>query len=218
MEDKLVRPAEPTEKVWGKENYPAPIGAGFIECDELKCTGCGICQMACSMRHFGVINKDLARIQVRKYLLPLPKAVQVVCTQCPIQERECEKACPLQPPAIYFDRESLHMVVDKQRCAGKKCLRCQKACPANAIRIYPSVSPKPFLCDLCDKENTGNRGPQCVNVCPNGALKYKGTITRFGEAYPAHDLIRKHADEKADLIAKSLYPLKKDSMANPGWK
>src|SRR3972149_5730831 len=88
--------SEPNVKGWGKEKYPYPEGAAYIECDELKCVGCGICQMACSMDHFGVINKGLARIQVRKYLLPLPKAVQVTCLQCPPQERECEKTCPLK--------------------------------------------------------------------------------------------------------------------------
>ena len=62
---------KPAEGGWGKENYPYPEGPAFIECEEMKCVGCGICQMACSMYHFGVINKDLARIQVRKYLLPL---------------------------------------------------------------------------------------------------------------------------------------------------
>jgi formate hydrogenlyase subunit 6/NADH:ubiquinone oxidoreductase subunit I len=76
------------EKGWGKENLPNPIGAAYVECEEMKCVGCGICQMACSMKHFGVINKELARIQVRKYLLPLPKAVQVTCVQCRQEERE----------------------------------------------------------------------------------------------------------------------------------
>ena len=65
--------SEAKVKGWGKENYPYPTGAAFIECDEMKCVGCGICQMACSMKHFGVINKELARIQVRKYLLPYLK-------------------------------------------------------------------------------------------------------------------------------------------------
>ena len=79
---------ESEDKGWGMENYPNPIGTAFIECEEMKCVGCGICQMACSMKHFGVINKELARIQVRKYLLPLPKAVQVTCVQCFDEERE----------------------------------------------------------------------------------------------------------------------------------
>jgi Fe-S-cluster-containing hydrogenase component 2 len=171
--------------------------------------------MACSMHHFGVINKDLARIQVRKYLLPLPKAVQMTCVQCPPQERQCQDACPIDPPAIYFDRDSLHMVVDDERCLGQKCLLCKKACSADAVRIYPSVSPKPFVCDLCDTENKGDRDPQCVNVCPYGALYYKSSAARFG--YSIHDIMRKHADEKAELIARRMYPLKRESMGNPGW-
>ena len=117
-------------KGWGLRNYPYPNGMAYIECDEMKCTGCGICQMACSMKHFGVINKELARIQVRKYLLPLPKAVQVTCVQCPDQERECEKACPVKPSAITFDKKTLHMVVDQERCLGHKCGNCHEACSA----------------------------------------------------------------------------------------
>ena len=207
---------EPKAEGWGKENYPYPRGVAFIECDEMKCVGCGICQMACSMKHFGVINKELARIQIRKYLLPLPKAVQVTCVTCPDEERECEKACPVTPPAIYFDRDLLHMVIAEERCLGLSCLLCRDACSAKAIRVYPSVSSTPFVCDLCDTESNGNRDPQCVNVCPYGALYYKSTAVRFG--YSVQDITRKHADEKAELIAKRLYPLTKESMGYPGWR
>ena len=111
-------PVKPKAEGWGKENYPYPTGSAFIECDEMKCVGCGICQMACSMKHFGVINKELARIKVRKYLLPLPKAVQVTCQQCADGERECEKACPVTPSVIYFDKDSLHMVIDEDKMPG----------------------------------------------------------------------------------------------------
>ncbi len=203
---------EPKAEGWGKENYPYPTGAAFIECDEMKCIGCGICQMACSMQHFGVINKDLARIQVRKYLLPISKGIQVTCSQCQEEERECEKACPLDPPAVYFDNDLLHMVIDQERCLGESCLLCREACPAKAIRNHPTLSPKPFVCDLCDTENNGNRDPQCVNVCPTGALYYKDLQDR---GTPIRDIMRKHADEKAVLIAKRLYPLSKDSMWQP---
>ncbi|MDP2645960.1 MAG: 4Fe-4S dicluster domain-containing protein [Desulfobacterales bacterium] len=208
---------EAKERGWGKENYPYPKGPAFIECDEMKCVGCGICQMACSMMHFGVINKELSRIQVRKYLLPLPKAVQVTCVQCREGERECEKACPVQPSAIYFDKTTLHMVVNKDTCLGKECMACRKACDAEAVRIYPAVSPTPFVCDLCDVKNKGVRNPQCINVCPYSALYFVSSQDgRFG--YSIQHIFRKHADEKADLISKRLYPLKKDSMGNPGWR
>lgn len=209
--------AEPKAAGWGHEDYPYPKGAAFIECNELKCTGCGICQMACSIKHFGVISKDLSRIQVRKYLLPLPKAVQVTCLQCADKERECEKACPIKPPAIYFDRNTLHMVVDKERCLGHGCRLCRRACGIGVIRVYPSVTRVPFVCDLCDIENNGNRNPECINVCPYNALYFsKSAELRFG--YAVQDLFRKHPDEKAELIAKRLYPLTKESMGYPGWR
>lgn len=209
--------SKPKERGWGKEKYPYPKGPAFIECDEMKCVGCGICQMACSMMHFGVINKELSRIQVRKYLLPLPKAVQVTCVQCQEQERECQKVCPVKPPAIYFDKDSLHMVVDADRCLGEECLQCRKACSAEAVRYYPDVSPTPFVCDLCDIRNKGVRNPQCINVCPYGALYFlPGQDHRH--AYSIQHITRKHADEKAELIAKRLYPLNKESMGYPGWR
>jgi carbon-monoxide dehydrogenase iron sulfur subunit len=204
-------------KGWGKENFLFPEGPAFIECDEMKCVGCGICQMACSMKHHGIINKDLARIQIRKYLLPLPKAIQVTCVQCQESERECQKACPVSPAVIHFDANSLHMVIDKDRCLGNDCLLCREACSAKAIRAYPAVSLTPFVCDLCDTDNSGKREPQCVNVCPYGALSYLSSQEhRFD--YNIQDIRRIHADEKAELVAKRLYPLRKNSMGYPGWR
>ncbi len=214
-ERRKVNTAELKAEGWGKENYPYPRGSAFIECDEMKCVGCGICQMACSMHHFGVINKDLARIQVRKYLLPISKGIQVTCSQCQEEERECQKACPLNPPAIYYGKDLLHMVIDQERCLGQDCLLCREACSAKAIRNHPLLSPKPFVCDLCDTENNGNRDPQCVNVCPTEALLFKDL---GGRANPIRDVMRKHGDEKAEMIAKRLYPLTKDSMWQPGWR
>ncbi len=130
--------------MWGKENYPYPRGVAFIECDEMKCIGCGICQMACSMHHFGVINKDLARIKVSKHLLPISKGIQVVCSQCQKEERECEKACPVDPPAVYYDGNLLHMRLDQERCLGDRCLLCREACSAKAIRNHPTAFAKAF--------------------------------------------------------------------------
>lgn len=217
--DKMKKgPIEETEKTgWGTGNYPYPKSDAYIECDEMKCTGCGICQMACSMRHFGVINKSLSRIQIRKYLLPLPKAVQVTCVQCVDEERECEKACPLSPPAIYYNKDLKHMVIEDDRCIGGKCLKCMKSCPAGAIRIYQPVSPKPFVCDLCDTENTGDRRPECIDVCPYGALNFLERI-EFPSVYSANDIMRKHADKKAELISRRLYPLNKSSLSYPEWR
>jgi carbon-monoxide dehydrogenase iron sulfur subunit len=194
---------------WGMENYPYPSRTAYIETVEMNCVGCGICEMACSMQHFGVINKDLARIQVRKYLLPLPKAVQTSCVNCEEEERECQKACPVEDgPAIYYDTELLHMVVDEDRCLGEKCDQCEEACPAGAIRRYTAVTESPLVCDLCTEN--GERKPSCVDVCPYNALRFRSNT-------PV-DNWRIHSDEKAELIARRLYPLEKTSMGNPGWR
>lgn len=199
--------------VWGREVYPPPTGVGFIEADDMKCCGCGLCAEACSMQHFGVIDKSLARIYVRKFLLPLPKAIVVTCSQCQAEERPCEKACPVTPPAIHFDEKTLHMVIDKDTCTG--CLSCQEACGSEAIRFNQDVSDIPFVCDLCDTKNTGERNPQCVQICPTSAIYYHNRDER---GRPLRDTFRKSAQEKAEMIAKRLYPLTRESIAYPPWR
>jgi Fe-S-cluster-containing dehydrogenase component len=198
------------EMSWGREVYPPPKGAGFIFPDDLKCVGCGLCAEACSMQHHGLINKDYARIYIRKFLLPISKAVVVTCCQCQTEERECQKACPVSPPAIYFDEKTLHMRVDSERCTG--CLACQSACGTEAIRLNPVLGETPFVCDLCDVNNTGQRDPQCVKICPTSAIQFQNKEDR---GRPLRENFRKSSTEKADLIAKRLYPLTRDSVTFP---
>ena len=208
-----VHPANAkSEPVWGREVYPPPAGTAFIDSDVMKCVGCGLCAEACSMRHFGVINKDFARIHVRKFLLPLPKAIIVTCSQCQEEERPCEDACPVDPPAIYYDTETQHMVVNRETCTG--CRLCKKACATEAIRFNPDASDAPIVCDLCDTNNTGKRDPQCVRICPTTALYFHDQEER---GRPLRDMSRRSADEKAEMVAKRLYPLTRESIAWPPW-
>jgi Fe-S-cluster-containing hydrogenase component 2 len=126
-----------------------------------------------------------------------------------LEERECEKACPLKPPAIRFDIENLHMTVDLDRCLGHKCGKCANACNGDAIHFHPLDYDYAIVCDLCEKN--GVRRPQCVNVCPRQALEYMPT-----RSYPflkdAQHLWRMSADEKAELIHKRTYPLEWDTL------
>jgi len=200
-------------QIWGREIYPKPKGMAFIDSDTMKCCGCGLCAEACSMQHYGVINKEWSRIYIRNFLLPLPKTVVVTCCQCQDEERLCEKACPLTPPAIYFDKETLHMVVDAERCTG--CLACQEACDTEAIRFDANIVDLPFVCDLCDKDNTGERNPQCVQICPTGALYYHDRVERIR---PIRDTYRKNSNAKAEYVARRLYPLTRESLAYPPWQ
>jgi Fe-S-cluster-containing hydrogenase component 2 len=192
---------------WGVDNLPYPSGPAFIQSRDDLCVGCGICEMACSMFHFGVINRELSRIRILKYLTPVSKAIQSVCVQCDKkEERECENACPLDPPAIFYDEKRLHMNVDVERCLGSKCGRCREACSAEIPRFYLEHD-YPLICDLCEK--AGERRPQCVEVCPNHALEYMPSRDRRYVVSTAH-LWRIHPDEKAEFISKRLHPLTKD--------
>lgn len=186
---------------WGIEDMPYPEGTAYISSRWDLCVGCGACELACSMFHHGVINRELSRVRIYRYLLPLPKSVQNVCSQCSEKERECQKACPIDPPAIYYDEDLLHMVVDEDICTGSGCMECLEACPADIPRFYPPEYDFSMVCDLCEKD--GKRQPQCVDICPTQALEF---VT---PKFPQH-LERIHPDEKAASLAKRLYPMPKD--------
>jgi Fe-S-cluster-containing hydrogenase component 2 len=196
----------PEKKGWGIENLPYPTGVALIQTRWDLCTGCGTCEMACSMKHFGVIHRELSRIRIYRYLLPVPKSVQNVCCQCSEKERECQNACPQDPPVIHYDKEKLHMVVDEERCLGSACAQCQEACPAHVPIFHAPEADYPLVCDLC--ETNGERKPQCVEVCPNFALEY------MAPQFPQH-LERIHPDQKAEYLSKRLYPLSKDRLQIP---
>ncbi len=191
---------------WGVENVPFPKGIAYIQARWDLCIGCGMCEIACSMYHYGVINRELSRIRIYRYLTPLPKSVQNVCVQCREEERECQKACPISPPAIYYDKTVHHMRVDIDSCLGASCGACREACPADVPRFYPPEYDYALVCDLCEKD--GERWPQCVEVCPSYALEY------LTPKFPQH-LERIHPDEKAECLSKRLYPLAKDKIQKP---
>lgn len=195
-----------TKKGWGGENIPFPEGTAYIQTRWDLCIGCGMCEIACSMYHHGVMNRELSRIRIYRYLTPLPKSVQNVCAQCSEEERECQKACPVSPPVIYYDDKFRHMRVDADRCLGSGCAACQEACPARVPRFYPPEYDSALVCDLCAKN--GERKPQCVEVCPSYALEFMAPL------FPQH-LERIHPDEKAECLSKRLYPLDKDKIQRP---
>ena len=188
---------------WGVEDMPNPKGVALIQARWDLCTGCGSCEIACSMFHHGVINRELSRIRIFRYHIPIPKSVQNVCCQCSEKERECQKACPVDPPVIRYSKEESHMVVDIDRCLGSSCGQCASACPAAVPRFYPASHDFSMVCDLCERD--GVRKPQCVEICPNYALEF------MTPQIPQH-LQRIHPDEKAASLAKRLYPLPADKV------
>jgi len=126
--------------------------------DASKCTGCHLCEMACTYHHEGVFNPTKSRIKVFKFEYE-GRNVPYVCTQC--ADAWCMQACPVD--AITLDKETGAKIVLEDLCVG--CKVCTIACPFGTIN-YNSITKKVDKCDLCGGE------PECVKACPTPALSY----------------------------------------------
>lgn len=121
------------------------------------CTGCSLCQLACSERHLGGYNPHRALLRVthrQENLYHFPE----VCNQC--RNPYCATTCPVG--AVTRNPETFAMEVEPEACIG--CGLCERYCPAGMIRLDPD-SKKAVKCDLCEGE------PVCVAACPTGALE-----------------------------------------------
>jgi Fe-S-cluster-containing hydrogenase component 2 len=124
-----------------------------------RCNGCGLCEMACALFHFGEPDTALSRVRVLKWNgneVYLP----VLCQHC--ADAPCKAVCPNK--AISVDEELGRVVIDYDRCVS--CQMCMAACPYGAT-MFDANREIVFKCNLCD----GN--PQCVHFCEPKALVYK---------------------------------------------
>ena len=125
-----------------------------------KCTGCRICETACSMRHGLGANPEKAMVHIVKLegeadVVSIP----VKCMRC--EDAPCEVICPVG--AISTNSTTGARQVDKEKCIG--CSACVYVCPFGAAILDRSVG-NALICDLCDGD------PLCAKLCPFGALQY----------------------------------------------
>ena len=161
-----------------------------LEVNYATCTGCRLCETACSMFHEGVVWLEASRIRVEQYY-PGPLDIPVVCHRC--FERQCVASCPVD--ALTYDENAQVIRLDADACI--LCQACFTACPhTGAIAPHPKTG-LPMQCDLCD----GN--PRCVAACPTGCLQFVP-----GSAFsPIHYVITP-AEEIARSLALMYYPAK----------
>jgi Fe-S-cluster-containing hydrogenase component 2 len=134
--------------------------------DPAKCTGCGSCELICSLYHDGVNSPSLSRIEVVRNVLSGENSIEV-CTQC--QGPECMQACPVENAMVVEEKTGARVIVEEE-CIG--CGNCFRACPFNVEGSIIKHRPKENVyakCDLCYKRETG---PACVEICPQDALSY----------------------------------------------
>jgi anaerobic carbon-monoxide dehydrogenase iron sulfur subunit len=126
--------------------------------DADKCTGCGLCQLACAIKKTGQCEPSLARIKVwREDQWGL--FVPMTCLQC--TDPPCAGACLMN--VISKDEDSGLTVRRLEGCIG--CRACQAACPFEACN-YNYLLDVVVNCDHCGGD------PECVKFCPYGALQY----------------------------------------------
>ncbi|MBN1176231.1 MAG: 4Fe-4S dicluster domain-containing protein [Dehalococcoidales bacterium] len=121
------------------------------------CTGCGLCQLACSMVKERQPNPARARITVKRLVMD-GLMIPYICLNC--KNPVCIEAC--RRKAISKDPETGWVTIDKEKC--NNCKLCVAACPFSAIVVTPED--EVLLCDVC------GGSPKCVEMCPTGALRF----------------------------------------------
>jgi carbon-monoxide dehydrogenase iron sulfur subunit len=130
----------------------------YLLVEPVKCTGCRVCEMACSLGHEGACSPLLSRIRVVKaeeWNLNYP----AVCVAC--ADPVCARVCPTK--ACHPAGEGVGVRIDETKCIG--CRECMVACPFGAIGFHPGKGTV-FVCDLC------GGAPACVANCAAGALQF----------------------------------------------
>ena len=131
--------------------------------DPEKCTGCRLCETACSLHHEKTCNPVRARVHVAKWETA-GLYIPILCLQCEMPI--CETVCPLR--AIKRNANTGAVLVDYDLCVG--CRLCVQFCPFGGVEIDTDTR-KVLKCDLC-------RGkPVCVEFCEPKALQYVDETT-----------------------------------------
>lgn len=118
-----------------------------------NCSGCMVCEIVCSMKHWNIINPKKSGIRIEKK--SVTEDIPHICSHGKECNLECVDACK-------FDAMKVNdgvVYVDYENCVG--CGACERACPLNAVWIF---NKRAYKCDLCGGE------PQCVKFCSQNAL------------------------------------------------
>jgi Fe-S-cluster-containing hydrogenase component 2 len=118
-----------------------------INIDYSRCTGCRLCELACSLQHIeNAVNPKRSRIRVF-----VEGHIHFPVLAGPYTDAECNTK-------VYVD-------IDGHKYDG--CLFCRASCPEKPIFMEPGLE-IPLKCDFCGDPPD----PQCVKVCAQEALTF----------------------------------------------
>ncbi len=129
-----------------------------IICDPAKCSGCRLCEYACSATKTSSFNPGMSRIRVVR-IEPITMTA-ISCRLC--ADAPCITACPRN--ALARSEKNGIILIDEDKCDG--CGWCIEACEFGAVVLNPQTK-HVEICNLCEDQE---EGPQCVLFCPKDAL------------------------------------------------
>lgn len=126
--------------------------------DSAKCTGCGSCELVCSVNKSRQFDPSLSRIKIWREM-SMGVYIPMLCQQC--ERPPCATACLMN---VISKHPATGLTIrDADNCIG--CRACQVACPFEAC-TYDHRFEVVVNCDHC------GGSPECVKICPTGALQY----------------------------------------------
>lgn len=156
--------------------------------DYLRCSGCRLCEVACSLKKEGRIWPEASRVRV--FMLVPGAEVPHLCAQC--HDYPCIASCPVQ--ALSVDEKTGAVLVDNDTCNA--CSLCIEACPGQIPHLHPNRK-HIVICDLCYGK------PECAKICERIGFKalFKGTRTESIN----FDLYAKNPEEITANLVVNLY-------------
>ena len=122
------------------------------------CTGCGLCELICSLGHTDSCHPERSRIRILR-LEERGIIIQTFCQQC--EDPACIDACPVS--AIDRNEATGALVIDRDECVT--CGECISACPFQALQL-DETDDAIIACDLCGGD------PECVKYCETGSIEF----------------------------------------------
>jgi len=130
-----------------------------------KCTGCLLCMIACSYKHFNTFDLNKSHINILQNS-EKGSFIGIYCAHC--DEPACLASCPVE--AITKDIDTGWVKINSIKCI--LCKSCIYSCPISHPWFIEDYK-KMVKCDFCDGD------PYCAKFCPTEAIK---VVTRK-EAY-----------------------------------
>lgn len=155
-----------------------------LKIDPQKCTACHRCTIACSMKHHGVVNPKLSRIQILQFQNPEFNA-PVICMAC--ENSPCIKVCPMNARKRTTNGS---IQTNTDVCIG--CRACTYICPVSSPAVNPYTG-QTMTCDMCKDDASG---PWCVTAC-----KQEGALTLQDNDSLTTEIARKQAARFRKLYA-----------------